>query len=209
MWLLIKRYWRPAALAICGIGVIGAVAWWFWKIQARNPVAVPVKAQPDPKIELRFHQVELKGRKDGTPNWEIKADQMEVSRDQRFAYFKGEPKGRFFNLKDWSGKPEGEQKSRSFEWNAKQATYDSVDENLTIEGKVHIVTDAKDTLDTEIIRWLSKEQKIYIDKPLKVVGSNKTPKIEAQKATADVKLEIIEFEGQVKIETVVKEQDQL
>lgn len=209
MWQTVKRYWRPVLAALLGSGVIVTAGWWLWRNQATNPVAVPVKAQPDPKIELRFHQVELKGRKDGTPNWEIKADQMEVSRDQRFAYFKGEPRGHFFNLKDWSGKPEGEQKSRSFDWSAKLATYDSVDENLTLEGQVHLVTDAKDTLDTEIIRWLSKDEKIYIDKPLKVVGSKKTPKIEAQKATADVKLEIIEFEGKVKIETTVQEKDQL
>ncbi|MBC7542197.1 MAG: hypothetical protein H7338_05640, partial [Candidatus Sericytochromatia bacterium] len=129
---------------LCGMG------YWFYTHRAHNPAAVPPPAKPDTEIELRFHNVELRGRKNGQGHWIIRSKQVDVSRDQRYAYLKQRPNGTFFNIKDWNppaalpGQAGGEPRNRSFDWEGDSAEYDTVTNNLSITGKAVIRTGAKE-----------------------------------------------------------------
>lgn len=197
--------WLTPVLVIAGLGGIG---YWFYQNRAHNPVAVPAPAKADQQIELRFHDVEMQGRKDGVATWTIQAKQVDVSRDQRFAYLKNQPKGTFFNLKDWSPK-EGQERTRSFDWTSREAEYDSVSNDLIIDGDVDITTDANEKLKTNRLEFRAEEERVHIPGPMDMKGEQGHPHIRADQADADLKLEVLDLKGRVRIETMVDEQQQI
>jgi LPS export ABC transporter protein LptC len=200
------RWATPLLLAV---GVSG-MAWYFWRDRAHNPVAVPQPVKPDQEIELRFHDAELRGRKNGVGHWSIRAKRIDVSRDQRYAYLKDHPTGTFYNIKDWNpSQSDATAKSRSFDWSGKEAEYDSMSNNLMIKGNVVIRTDAKEELKTERVNFYSDDDKVDIPGKVTIIGDKGRPRISADKLDADLKLEVLSLQGHVKIDTVVGEGQQI
>ena len=201
--------WTPWLLSLLVVVGVAGMGYWFYTHRAHNPVAVlPVPPKPDSEIELRFHNVELRGRKNGQAHWIIKSKQVDVSRDQRYAYLKQRPEGSFFNIKDWNPKA-GEEKSRSFDWQGNTAEYDTVTNNLTIKGNTVIRTDAKEELRTEEVHYLAENEKVDIPGKVTVIGEKGHPKIQADKLDADLKLEVLGLHGHVRIDTLVGDNQQI
>lgn len=200
------RWATPVLLTVC----VGWVGWYFWSRRAHNPVAVAQPPKPDQEIELRFHDVELRGRKNGVGHWTIHAKNVDVSRDQRYAYLKDHPEGTFYNIKDWNpSQSDAPAKSRSFDWSGKEAEYDSITNNLQIKGNVVIRTDAKEELKSERVNFFSDADKVEVPGKVTIVGDKGKPKIAADKLDADLKLEVLSLQGHVKIDTVVGENQQI
>jgi LPS export ABC transporter protein LptC len=200
------RWATPVLLTVA----VGGMGWYFWQKRAHNPVAVPQPAKPEQEIELRFHDAELRGRKNGVGHWTMEAKLVEVSRDQRIATLKQDPKGTFFNIKDWNpSQSDAPAKSRSFDWTGKEAEYDSLTNNLIIKGNVVIRTDAKEELKTERVNFYSDSDKVDIPGKVTIIGDKGKPKISADKLDADLKLEVLQLDGHVKIDTVVGENQQI
>jgi LPS export ABC transporter protein LptC len=199
--------WGTPLLLVLAVGWMG---WYFWTHRAHNPVAVPQPAKPDQEIELRFHDVELRGRKNGVGHSSIEAKQVDVSRDQRIAYLKDHPKGTFYNIKDWSpSQSDAAAKSRTFDWSGKEAEVDLFTNNLIIKGDVVIRTDAKEVLKTDRLNFHSDTEKVDIPGKVSIIGDKGKPKILADKLDADLKLEVLSLQGHVTIDTVVGDNQQI
>ena len=108
LWGILTKQRLVSPWVFSGIGMvfIAFVLGGLWWLSPKNPVAVELPTRPDEQIGLRFYGVELRGRKQGTPFFTIFADEVEVSRDQRYIEFKQgskapktKPHGEFFNLK--------------------------------------------------------------------------------------------------------------
>lgn len=206
------RPWQLYILILMGLIVLG---YWFIKSKPYNPAGVTPPVKKDAQVELRFKKVEIRGRKEGRAYWIIQSNEVDVSKpDQRFVYFKKKNRGSFYNLKDWSkpmdstGSPTKDEETgdgtpperlRTFTWKADYAEYDTSEENLTLRNNVRIVTDDKDIITTDVLRWLNKEEKVYCDSKTKIVDHKGTPVIVADKVIGDVKLDVLDLKGNVLI----------
>lgn len=158
----LHRLYRPWMLSVASVLAIVAMGFGFWKLNASNPAAPLPQPQASSNLSLRFENVELRGRKQGTPFFTILADQVQVGKvDEKVTFLKGKnkPHGEFYNLKDWEEDPTGAlSKRRAITWEANQAIFDTVQQNLTMKGAVKIKTDAGDTITTEEMIWNRSDQ---------------------------------------------------
>ena len=98
--------------------------------QADRPAGVgPARAEHRDPVPGRDHA----GAPEGRPAVGDHGAEGQLEPDSRYTYFEPNPKGKFYNLKDWNqaeGKPSD--KVRSMDWEAKKAEYDSFTEDLEI-----------------------------------------------------------------------------
>jgi lipopolysaccharide export system protein LptA len=206
---------KSALTSLLSIGVLvglGAMIWGLFKMNPTNPAGVDPPKQPDSQIGLRFQEVELRGRKDGTPFFTIFADEVDVSRDSRYVNFtegKKKPHGEFFNMKDWEVDidPEAakaaesltEPRRRTITWEAKRAEYDTQKESLRMQEDVLIVTDTKDTIKTDEMIWDRGTQTLESN-TRSHIRTHKGTRIDSNKLQAKTQDKELLLEGQVYIE---------
>jgi len=201
------KLYRPWQLYILLLLCLLGLGYWFIQSKPYNPASVKLPVKKDANVELRLKKVEIRGRKEGKAYWIIQSDEVDVGKpEQRYVYLKKNPRGSFYNLKDWSKPKDGTEEEnapperlRTFTWKSDYAEYDTEQENLTLRNHVKIVTDDKDTITTDILRWVSKEEKIYCDSKTKIVGHKGTPVIVADSVMGDVKLDVLNLKGNVMI----------
>lgn len=209
--LFLGRLYRPWMLSVLSVMAIGAMGYGFWKMQAKNPAAVlPDKPITDPGISLRFEDVELRGRKMGTPFFTIRADKVEVSKDNRYVTFikgKNKPHGEFYNLKDWEEDPSGgTPRRRAITWEANKAIFDTQDQNLTMEGQVRVKTDAGDRIQTEQMIWNRNEEMLSSDTRT-LVDTHYDTHIGSNKLKVNTRTKALDLEGRVFIDMKIGEDE--
>lgn len=207
---LLARLWAtilPTLPPLLGLALILGLGYGFWSLGAHNPAAPVSKPRPDDQIGIRFFNVELRGRKNGTPFFSIFADQIEVSRDNRYVFFQGKkkPHGEFYNLKDWEGEFSSEligggaPRPRNLRWEAERAEYDYSLENLMMYDKVKIISDGGDVVETDEMFWSKQEESLKSSTRSRVLTSRKTY-FEADKLDVKTRAKEMLMEGKVYIE---------
>ncbi|PIQ23626.1 hypothetical protein COW36_07960 [bacterium (Candidatus Blackallbacteria) CG17_big_fil_post_rev_8_21_14_2_50_48_46] len=196
----------PVITPVLTLGIILGLSYGFWKMGAHNPAAPTNKAKPDDQVGIRFFNVELLGKKSGTRFFSIFADQIEISKDNRYVFFQGKtkPHGEFYNLKDWDQELSAEVQApnptpRNIQWEAKRAEYDLQLENLTMYDKVRLITDAGDIVETDEMFWSKQDETLKSTTRSKVLTHKKTY-FEADKLDVKTRDKEIVMEGKVYIE---------
>ncbi len=211
----LRHAFRPWMIPVAIIAVVGLSGYGLWRMSARNPAAVEPPQQVQDQVELRFYDVVMRGRKQGTPFFVIFADEVEVTRDDRYVNFlegANKPHGEFFNMKNWE-KDLGdgdidENKRRRIVWEARKATYDRNQEDLRMEEDVKIITDTRDIVLTDDMLWKKSDESLSSTTRSKVRTSKGTY---MTADTMDVKTRDKEMylEGRVYIEMPIKEEQQI
>ncbi len=210
------RYaFRPWMLPVMVLMIIGVSGYGLWKMSARNPAAIEPPVEEQDQVELRFYDVELRGRKEGTPFFVIFADEVEVTRDNRYVNFKegaNKPHGEFFNLKDWEkdlGNPDSsEDTRRNIVWEARKATYDRNQQDLRMEENVEVITDTKDIILTDELLWRKQDESLSSQTRSKV-RTHKGAYMTADTMDVKTKDKEMYLEGRVYIEMPIKDEQQL
>lgn len=202
--IYLQAYYRPWMLPMLGLVALLGMGYGFWWLRANNPVGVQLAEKPDEQIGLRFYDVELRGRKDGTPFFTILADEVEVSRDQRYVSFlkkDNKPRGEFYNLKDWESETSDDPDAprRSARWTADQAEYDSRMQNLKMTDEVKIVTDLEDVILTDEMIWTKQDETLSSSTRSKVRTHKKTY-LESDQLKFETRDKTLFLEGRVFIE---------
>lgn len=206
--LFLSRLYRPWMLSVLSVLAIAGMFYGFWKLNASNPAAPAPKPQPDSRISLRFEQVELRGRKQGTPFFTILADRVEVGKDDKVTFLKDKqkPHGEFFNLKDWEEDPTGSlSKRRAITWEANEAVFDTIAQNLTMKGAVRIKTDAGDTIATEEMVWNRNDQTLTSNTRTRV-HTHQDTYLQSNRLKAETKDKNLTLTGQVFIDMQLNEE---
>ncbi|MBM3259173.1 MAG: hypothetical protein FJY99_05460 [Candidatus Sericytochromatia bacterium] len=212
--------WRQGLMAALAMAVVvvPCVIWLRRPEIPRNTLLKPVEAAMRPEIELQFEQVEVRGRDKGLARWDIQVPEMTAGQNQRVIQFVGKPKGRFVNLKDWKAdpaatlppaavavgptpRPAPSPEVRTLRWAAREAEYDNDYEELTIRGAATFTTDDKDTLTTEEARYKVREHRMNLPRRLRLKSHDGKMLVQADKASADTQLEILELAGRVRIDS--------
>lgn len=204
---LILRPW-PVYLIMVGV-VVGTM----YMVRTReagtaDPV-LPAAVTLEQNIEIQFQDVIMQGRQKGVQRWVITSPKVSLSRDGRYTYFEPDPKGKFFNLKDWNqteGTPSD--KVRSLDWKAKKAEYDSFTEDLKINGDAVITTDTKDVIKTETVEYSSRQKQVKMPKPVDIRTKDGTT-ITGDEMIANTDAEVMELRGRVTLETPTKDEVKL
>lgn len=159
----LPRAFVSGFLYALSISAVTAMVWGLYTMGAYNPVATKPPPKGSDDINTRFFKVLLKGRKEGTPFFEIEADVVEMRENFRYVDFKtGEtkPHGRFFNMKDWENDlksnpaPQaGPPVKRTIIWEADEAMFDRTTEDLIMRNNVELLTDANDIVETDEMVW--------------------------------------------------------
>lgn len=206
--IYLRRYYRPWMTPVLGLMTVLAMVYGFWWLRANNPVGVQMAEKPDEQIGLRFYDVELRGRKEGTPFFTIMADEVEVSRDQRYVTFlkkDNKPRGEFYNLKDWEREilpeapPDPEATRRSARWTASRAEYDTRMQDLKMTEGVEIVTDLEDVILTDEMIWRKQDETLSSSTRTKVRTHKKTY-LESDQLKFETRDKALFLEGRVFIE---------
>lgn len=212
--------WRQGVIALLAVALIVVPCiWWLRRPEIpRNTLLKPVEARMRPELELQFEGVEVRGRDKGIARWEIQVPEMTAGQNQRVIEFVGKPRGRFVNLKDWKANPEATLPPaivpigptprpaetptvRSVRWTARSAEYDNDYEELTIRGGATFTTDDKDVLTTEEARYKVREHRMNLPRRLLLKTRDGKMKVQADKASADTQLEVLELAGRVRIDS--------
>lgn len=205
----LSKLYRPWMLSVLPLLAIGGMLYGFWKLNASNPAGVQPKPQPDPGVSLRFEEVELRGRKDGTPFFTILAEKVEVSKENRYVNFlkgKTKPHGEFYNLKDWEDDPTGaEPKRRAITWESNSARYDTIDQNLEMKGQVRIKTDLDDRIQTEEMLW-NRNQQTLTSNTRTQIHTHHDAHIGANKLKVETTKKSLYLEGRVYIDMKIGEE---
>ena len=214
----LKSILRQSLIYITLIGVIGIISYWLWNNPVYNPAGPQIQKQVS-EIEIRFKDVIVKGRKDGTPHWTVFSDSVDVERNSPMVFFNDEPNGEFYNLKDWSAENEQndpeisneqkEKRRRTFTWIAHKAEYNTDSKDLTLIKDVELVTDDKDIVTTDELHWINSEEKAISNTRTKIVSNKGYPIIEADNLEGNVKLDILDLKGNVEIITELTEEQEL
>ena len=210
------RYaFRPWMIPLVVVMIIDISGYGLWKMSARNPAAIEPPQEAQDQVELRFYDVELRGREQGTPFFVIFADEVEVTRDNRYVNFKEgaqKPHGEFFNLKDWEqdlGNTETtEDNKRRIVWEARKATYDRNQQDLRMEEDVKVITDTKDIVLTDELLWQKKDESLSSQTRSKV-RTHKGAYMTADTMDVKTKDKEMYLEGRVYIEMPIKEEQEL
>lgn len=224
----IKHIIRITLSYIVVIGCVGGVIYWLWKNPIYNPVGPQVQnVQSD--IEVRFRDATLRGRRGGIPYWTVNSKLVESERNSPMVVFKDKPNGEFYNLKDWSNnanvaestsqsqtnqtninnnsKPD--ERLRTFTWTADLAEYNTDTEDLVLKNNVSILTDDKDSIKTNELNWNNFEQKAKSNTRTTIIGYKGHPVVKADNIEGDVKMDVLNLKGNVEIETILDEEQEL
>lgn len=211
----LRQAFRPWMLPVLVLLIIGTSGYGLWKMSARNPAAIEPPAEAQDQVELRFYDVELRGRKEGTPFFVIFADEVEVTRDNRYVNFKEgshKPHGEFFNLKDWEqdlgNTDSSEDTRRRIVWEARKATYDRNQQDLRMEENVEVITDTKDIILTDELLWRKQDESLSSQTRSKV-RTHKGAYMTADTMDVKTKDQEMYLEGRVYIEMPLKDEQQL
>ncbi|HEY9841664.1 MAG TPA: LPS export ABC transporter periplasmic protein LptC, partial [Candidatus Obscuribacterales bacterium] len=208
--LFLRRLYRPWMLPAVSLLAIAALIYGFWKVGARNPAAIQPKSKPDDSISLRFEDVELRGRKQGTPFFTIMADKVEVSRDSSTVRFlkgknKTKPHGEFYNLKDWEEDATGAlPRRRAITWESNEAIFNTQDQNLSMKGDVRIKTDVGDTILTEEMLWNRNAETLTSNTRTRV-HTHKDTYLQSNKLKVETRTKALFLDGQVFIDMKIGE----
>lgn len=210
----LKTWLRPWPVYVLAIAVTAGT---FYMVRTReagtaDPV-LPATISLEQNIEIQFQDVIMQGRQKGVQRWVIDSPKVALSRDGRYTYFEPNPKGKFFNLKDWeadeaaSGASDPE-RMRSMDWTADKAQFDSFTEDLEIEGNAVITTDEKDVIKTERVEYKARQKEVIMPKPVDIKTNDGTT-ITADGLTANTDAEVFELKGNVDLVTTANEEDSL
>lgn len=212
---LFPRYHYRTLLPLLGLLLISGMLYGLYWMQASNPVAITPDPQPDPEISLRFFDIEMRGRSEGTDFFSIWADEIEVSKDQINVIFKkreNKPHGEFRNLKDWEKKEDAPEefppRKRSMIWEANEADYNTRTQNLTMRDQVKVITDTQDIIVTNEMRWIKFSETLA--SPSKTyVTTSKGTYMESNQLKVETKDKALYLEGQVYIEMNIGKDQQI
>lgn len=206
----LKAILRPWPVYLIMVGVVAGT---MYMVRTRaagtaDPV-LPPSVTLEQNIEIQFQDVIMQGRQKGVQRWVITSPKVSLSRDGRYTYFEPDPKGKFFNLKDWN-QTEGEptDKVRSLDWKAKKAEYDSFTEDLKIDGDAIITTDTQDVIKTETVEYSSRQKKVNMPKPVDIRTKDGTI-MKGNEMTANTDAEVMELRGNVSLVTPTKDEVKL
>lgn len=157
---------------IVGLFALGIL--WLFKNPIYNPIG-PQMQQPVSQIDVKFKDVVVRGRKNGIAYWSLKAKTVESEKGTSRVFFKDNPTGEFYNLKDWSKELDNStttnnnqtEKNRTFTWKAESAECNIDTEDLILKNKVKVKTDDNDTVETDELIWLNAEEKVISNKRTK------------------------------------------
>jgi lipopolysaccharide export system protein LptA len=221
----LKRLLQTIIIYTSIVCFVGGISYWLWKNPIYNP-AGPQAQTVESKVEVRFKDSIVRGRKKGIPYWTVYANVVESERNSSKIIFKNKPKGSFYNLKDWSkdgfdkvemtnndlnssSETNKETKLRTFYWEAKIAEYDTETEDLVLKDKVVMNTDENDILKTDELHWNNFLQKATTNKRTEIIASKGSPHIFSDKVQADMSSDMIDLSGNVDITTDLTEEQQL
>lgn len=198
-------------VALFAVGIF-----WLFKNPIYNPIG-PQMQPPVSQIDLKFKDVMVRGRKNGIAYWSLNAKTVESERGTSRVFFKDNPTGEFYNLKDWSKKLETDntanspqkERNRTFTWSSESAECNIDTEDLVLKNKVRIKTDDNDTVETDELIWLNTQEKVISDKRTKILSSKGSPEINADHLEGNVKLDFLDLKGHVEIITDITEEQQL
>lgn len=200
----LKKTWPIYAILVL---VVGAGSWYLKRMPAvTNSVLPQALVKMEPHIELQFQEVTMQGREKGTVRWRISAKQVSASQNQQYIYFEKDPKGSFFNLKDWNPKEGEPTKNKSLDWTAARAEYDSLMEEMTITGSASFVTEDQDRLTTEELRYKAKQHQVTMPKPVQLKTHDQLV-LRAHEASADTQMESVQLQGNVELISPLKDQE--
>ena len=208
----LKGWLRPWPIYLSAIAVVGGGVY-YTRAQRAAGVADPIlppSVQLQQNIEIQFGDVVMQGRQKGVQRWAITSPKVALSKDGRFTYFDPDPKGEFYNLKDWNEQEGGapSDKTRSMTWTAKKAQFDSFTEDLVIEGKAVITTDTKDVIKTEKVEYKSRAKLVNMPQPVDIV-TEKGTHVTADSLEANADAEVFELKGNVDFLTPLNDEDKL
>jgi LPS export ABC transporter protein LptC len=215
--LNLKPWLKPWPIYMIAVAVVGGGVY-FTRAQREaghaDPI-LPANVQLQQNIEIQFSDVIMQGRQRGVQRWTITSPKVSLSKDSRYTYFEPDPKGEFYNLKDWNApepspgaSPPPDTKTRSMTWTARKAEFDSFTEDLTIQGKAVITTDTKDVIKTEKVEYKSRSKYVYMPKPVDITTKTGTHvKADSLKANADA--EVFELTGHVDMTSNVNDEEKL
>lgn len=191
-------------LTMVGIAIAGS---WHLSRQPRTVNSLlPAPVKMEPHIELQFQDVTMQGREKGTVRWRIEARQVSASQNQQYIYFEREPRGSFYNLKDWNPKDGVPPRNRTVDWTAKKAEYDSLMDVMSITGSASFVTEDRDTVTTERVTYKSREHQILMELPMELRTHDRTV-LRGHTATADTELEQLHLAGNVELVSPLDDQE--
>lgn len=198
-------------VALFAVGIF-----WLFKNPIYNPIG-PQMQPPVSQIDLKFKDVMVRGRKNGIAYWSLNAKTVESERGTSRVFFKDNPTGEFYNLKDWSKNLETDntanspqkERNRTFTWSSESAECNIDTEDLVLKNKVRIKTDDNDTVETDELIWLNTQEKVISDKRTKILSSKGSPEINADHLEGNVKLDLLDLKGHVEIITDITEEQQL
>jgi hypothetical protein len=224
----LKPWLRPWPIYLIALAVVGGGVY-FTRAQREaghaDPI-LPANVQLQQNIEVQFGEVIMQGRQKGIQRWTITSPKVALSKDSRFTYFEPNPKGAFYNLKNWEASeqpspppavspvapaspgPSPDEKNRSMQWTAKKAQFDSFTEDLVIEGNAVITTDTKDVIHTDKVEYKSRSKYVYMPKPVKIETAKGT-KLTGDSLKANADAEVFEITGHVDLTTKVNEDNKL
>lgn len=200
----LKRTW-PVYLVL--VLVVGLGTWYLRRMpEVTNSVLPQTMVKMEPHIELQFQEVTMQGREKGTVRWRISAKQVSASQNQQYIYFEKEPKGSFFNLKDWDPKDGEPPRNKTLDWTANRAEYDSLMEEMTITGSASFVTEDQDVLTTDEVRYRAKMHQVVMPKPIELKTKDQLV-LRSQEASADTQMESVQLQGNVELISPLKDQE--
>lgn len=210
----LPRWLRAWPVYVIAVAVVGGTYYFVTHRQAgQGDTVLPASVKLESNIEVQFGDVVMQGRQKGIQRWTIEAPNVKLSKDGRYTYFEPHPKGTFINLKDWnapdaqpSGQPD--QKTRSLNWQADKAQFDSYTEDLAIDGHSVVTTDDNDVIKTEHIDYKSRTKAVEMPKPVDITQKNGT-KMKADQLTANSDAEVLELKGHVVLDTKVNDEEKL
>ncbi len=187
--------------------VVGFGTWYLRRMpEVKNSVLPQTMVKMEPHIELQFQEVTMQGREKGTVRWRISAQQVSASQNQQYIYFEKEPKGTFYNLKNWDAKEGEPSQNKSLNWTANRAEYDSLMEEMTITGSASFVTEDQDTIKTEEVRYKAKLHQVVMPKPIELRTKDQLV-LRSQEASADTEMESVQLKGNVELISPLKDQE--
>lgn len=210
----LKSIIKSISLYLFSSFIVGILIYWFWKNPIYNPVGPKIQNFQS-NIEVRFKNTEVRGRKKGIPYWIAKSKLVESEKNSPIIYFKKNPEGIFFNLRDWEksdfkdGVVGENEQLRQFNWKGKEAEYNTDTEDFSLKGQVEIITEKKDKIETEEIIWDNYEKTAVSNKKTKITSYKGYPIIISNSIKADTKNDIIDFKGNVELITKLSSDEQL
>lgn len=197
----LKKTWPVLAVLVL---VVGAGSWYLkQQPTVQSPILPTAMAKMEPHIELAFNEVTMQGREKGTVRWRITAKEVKASQNQQYIYFEKNPRGSFYNVKDWRQQEGEPAKNQTVDWTADKAEYDSLMDEMTMTGSASFVTENQDRLTTDHVRYRAKLHKVLMEKPMELRTKDQLV-MRAQEATADTQLENVQLFGNVELISPLK-----